>query len=82
MRAVMTAVMIALLTGPAYSQANNLLDDGKPPKSEEERLKEKATDDAYKSATNKIPSRKPVTDPWGDVRGAEQKPARTSPHRN
>jgi hypothetical protein len=92
MRTVVTAMLVALLTGalltrPAYSQANNLLDDGKPPVPEERRLeqeqKAKAAEDAYRSATTNIPSRKPVADPWGDVRGADQKKqTRTSAPRN
>ena len=80
MRTVVTALVVALLTGPAYAQANNILDDGAPPKSEEQRMKEKAADDAYKASTAKIPAKKPVADPWGNVRGAEQK--QTTPRRN
>jgi hypothetical protein len=91
MRTVVTALVFpsmvfALLTGPAYSQANNILDEGKPTLPEEQRLeqlqKEKAAEDAYKSATTTIPGRKPVADPWGDVRGSDQKQTRKSPARN
>jgi hypothetical protein len=86
MRTVVTAMVLALLTGPAYSQATNLLDDSKMPVPEEQRLeqeqKQKASEDAYKSATTRIPSRKPVADPWGDVRGAEQKQTKRTAPRN
>jgi hypothetical protein len=40
----------------------------KPPPTEEEIAKQKAIDDAYKSATQKIPDKKSAADPWATVR--------------
>ncbi|MGD0025440.1 MAG: hypothetical protein ABSC37_12590 [Xanthobacteraceae bacterium] len=64
------AAVIALLTGTASAQmpmpAVHLNGDKRPP-TPEEIEKQKAIDNAYKSATQKIPDKKPV-DPWGNVR--------------
>jgi hypothetical protein len=34
-------------------------------------------DSAYKSAISKMPSQKPATDPWGNIRGAGAPNAQT-----
>jgi hypothetical protein len=79
MRAILAAVIVASSIGPAYSQAMGIpLDDGKAPPTQEQRDREKVRDDAYKSATDKIPNQKAASDPWGDVRGATQTPQKKS----
>ena len=47
----------------------------KPPPSKEEKERQKAVDDAYKSAMGKLPDKKKSADPWEGVRSA---PARQS----
>jgi hypothetical protein len=45
-------------------------------KSQEEIEKEKAADEAYKSAMKKVPDQKKATnDPWADVRGMSESKA-------
>ena len=65
------AAMILLLTAHATSQTLNMLGGlgEKRPLSAEEVAKQKAADEAYKSAVGKIPDQKSA-DPWGTVRGA------------
>jgi hypothetical protein len=62
--------IIALLTGAASAQLpipGISLDSSTRPMTPEEKEKQKAIEDAYKSAIRKIPEKKPF-DPWGDVR--------------
>ncbi|HYV71841.1 MAG TPA: hypothetical protein VE970_17250 [Pseudolabrys sp.] len=40
----------------------------KPPPSKEEKEKQKAIDDAYRSAIEKLPEKKKSADPWEGVR--------------
>ena len=40
----------------------------KPPPSKEEQERQKAVDDAYKSAIEKLPDKKKSADPWEGVR--------------
>lgn len=63
--------MILLLTAHASSQNLNMLGGlgDKRPLSAEEVAKQKAADEAYKSAVGKIPDQKSA-DPWGTVRAA------------
>ena len=63
------AAMILLLTAHAGSQNLNMMGGlgDKRPLSEEEVTKQKAADEAYKSAVKKIPTQKSA-DPWGTVR--------------
>jgi hypothetical protein len=70
MRALLTAAMIGLLTTAAYAQSMNMMGDKKKLVTEEEVKAEQERDSAYKSAISKLPSQKPATDPWGNVRGA------------
>ena len=83
MRVFRVAAMIALWTGPAFAQMPNLnlLQDNTPPKSEEQKEQEQATDKAYKESLKKIPDAK-ANDPWGGVRStdaAKAPPAKTPP---
>ncbi len=74
MRTVMAAIMLAALTSSVCAQMPpiNLMGRGKPAPTAEEVKRQQAIDEAYKSATSKIPARK--ADPWGSVRAAEPKP--------
>jgi hypothetical protein len=64
-----TGAIIALLTGVASAQMLPSINLGSQdrPMTPEEKEKQKAIEDAYKSAIRKIPEQKPV-DPWGAVR--------------
>jgi hypothetical protein len=64
------AAVIALLTGTASAQIPMKLPlhgVSKHRLTPEEIAKQKALDKAYKSATEKIPDKKPV-DPWANIR--------------
>ncbi len=82
MKIFRAAVLVALLAGPAYGQAPNIgmnwIQDGKS-KSPEEIEKDEARDKAYRNSLRKIPDAKPTaSDPWGSVRGPDQKAAAQS----
>jgi hypothetical protein len=67
---VHAGAIIALLTGAASAQMPmpgiNLSPDRQM--TPEEKEKQKAIENAYKSAIEKIPDKKPPADPWGAVR--------------
>ena len=69
------AVLLSALASPVYAQLPpiNLWHD-KPAPSADEVKREKALDKAYKDAVGQLPTKK--SDPWGTIRGAEQKPAK------
>ena len=74
------AVGVALLTGAAYAQSPltpsfSLGGDHKRKLTPEEQEKQNELDNAYKSATNKIPDKKTGNDPWADVRPSAPAPA-------
>jgi hypothetical protein len=77
MRALMTAGIIALATTAASAQSMNMLSDKKSLVTEEEVKAQQERDSAYKSAISKMPSQKPATDPWGNIRGAGAPSAQT-----
>jgi hypothetical protein len=64
--------IIVALPGIAFAQQlmpGLSLHPDKPPLTPEEREKQKAIDDAYKSAIKKLPDKKkPADDPWGNIR--------------
>ncbi len=68
------AFVTAFVTAPALAQAPPQSTSlGVPLKSEkpltqEDIDKQKAADRAYEAAINKIPDKKPASDPWGDIR--------------
>jgi hypothetical protein len=67
---LLTAAIAAALTGSALAQMpmpSISLGGDKPPPTPEQLEKQKIIDKAYRSATQKIPDKKPV-DPWGNVR--------------
>lgn len=68
---LLAGVALALLTGAASAQMpmpGISLGHDKPPPTEEQIAKQKAIDEAYKSANQKIPDKKIVNDPWAAVR--------------
>jgi hypothetical protein len=76
MRLFAGAVTIVLLTGPACAQGLNMnLLNEKPAQTEEELEKERAIDRAYKSAIEKVPTKKTEADPWGNMRSSGAAPA-------
>ncbi len=77
MRALVTAAIIALATTAASAQSMNILQDKKRMVTEEEVKAQQERDSAYKSAISKMPSQKPATDPWGNIRGAGAPNAQT-----
>ena len=77
---VVLPASIMLLASPALAQVPplNLLQDTKPPKSQEERDAEAARDKAYKDSLKKIPDAKQPADPWGGVRSDATAPAKSA----
>ena len=75
---ILAGAALALLTGAASAQMPTTgggmpmpgmsLGHDKPPPTAEQIAKQKAIDDAYKSATQKIPDKKTADDPWATVR--------------
>jgi hypothetical protein len=72
---VVTAAIAALLMGSASAQSSGPSQSsslGIPfksaPSTQEETETRKANDRAYDAALQKIPDKKPPTDPWGHVR--------------
>jgi hypothetical protein len=77
MRILAIAALFALLAGPAFAQNVNLMGD-KPVDPVAEQKKQES-ERAYKAATQRIPDQKPVSnDPWGNVRGTNEVPAKTA----
>ena len=73
------ALLLVLMTGPAFSQAPtsspNLmpgfrLNEGKE-YTDDEKARMKANEDAAKAARAKLPDAKPNADPWANARAAE-----------
>ena len=75
---IVAGAIVAVPTGSAYAQ-NPLMphfsiQDENKRRTPEEIARDKAIDDAYKSATKKIPE-KQANDPWADVRSTPSAPA-------
>ena len=77
MKDLVTAAIIALATTGASAQSMNILQDKKRMVTEEEVKAQQERDSAYKAAISKVPSQKPATDPWGNIRGAGAPSAQT-----
>jgi hypothetical protein len=77
---IQAAAILALLTGTAAAQLPMKFptNGDKRPMTPEEIEKQKAIDNAYRSATKKIPEKGPV-DPWGDVRPNPSTSAKNKP---
>jgi len=75
---VLAGMIVAVLAGSAYAQNPLMpsfsLQEEKKRRTPEEIARDKAIDDAYKSATKKIPE-KQANDPWADVRSTPSAPA-------
>jgi hypothetical protein len=72
-KVVQAGALVVLLTGTALAQFAPSIPLGgqdKPPLTPEQLERQKAIDNAYRAATKKIPDKKPVTDPWGDLRSS------------
>ena len=69
MRMLSAAVVMVLMTAPAYAQTPNVnlipeLQSKSPEEKEQDAIKEKA----YRESLRKIPDAKGSSDPWGTVR--------------
>jgi len=76
---IQAGAALALLTGAAYAQTgfpmpSISLGQDKPPPTPEQIERQKAIDNAYNSATKKIPDKKEAADPWGNVRPSQPQP--------
>jgi hypothetical protein len=86
LRVLAAAAIAAAPVAAAYGQGNpfmpkmSLGGGDKKKLTPEEQEKKQQLDDAYKSATNKIPDQKP-SDPWAGVRTTPNAPA-TAPKKN
>jgi hypothetical protein len=85
-RSLMTTMMIVAMATPGYAQLSTgggapgsssggakpgiTLGGDKKAKSDDDIKYEKELDQAYKSGVSKIPDKKVIADPWGNVRGA------------
>ena len=79
MRMLSAAVVMVLLTAPAYAQMPNVnLIPQAQSKSPEEKEQEAIKEKAYKESLKKIPDAKASSDPWGNVRSADT-PKATAP---
>ena len=66
-------VIVMLLSGTAFAQSMRPginLTPGNWPLSPEEQARQKAVDDAYRSAIEKLPDKKKSADPWDSIRPA------------
>jgi hypothetical protein len=72
MRMLSAAVVVVLLTMPAYAQTPNInLMPELQSKSPEEKEQDAIKDRAYKDSLKKIPDAKASSDPWGTVRSTD-----------
>lgn len=72
MRMLSAAVVMVLLTAPAYAQMPNInmMPDVRS-KSPEEKEQDAIRDKAYKDSLKKIPDAKASSDPWGTMRSSD-----------
>lgn len=72
MRMLSAAVVMVLLTAPAYAQMPNInmMPDVRS-KSPEEKEQDAIRDKAYKDSLKKIPDAKASSDPWGTMRSTD-----------
>ena len=82
MRMLSAAVVVVVLTAPAYAQTPNInLIPELQSKSPEEKEQEAIKDKAYKDSLRKIPDAKASSDPWGTVRSTDTPKAAAAPAR-
>ena len=68
------AAIVACLTGSVFAQFTpglTLSPDTERQLTPEQKEKQKALDEAYRSAIGKIPDKQKPADPWGNIRPAE-----------
>jgi hypothetical protein len=68
---IQASAIAALLTGPAFAQDKDKAGvplNYKPPPTADELEKQKAAEEAYDKAVQKIPDKKSSADPWGTIR--------------
>jgi hypothetical protein len=83
MRMLSAAVVVVLLTVPAYAQTPNInlmpeFQSKTPEEKEQDAIKEKA----YKDSLRKIPDAKASSDPWGNVRSTDTPKAAAAPKKS
>ncbi len=72
MRMLSAAVVMVLLTAPAYAQMPNInMMPDVQSKSPEEKEQDAIRDKAYKDSLKKIPDAKASSDPWGTMRSTD-----------
>jgi hypothetical protein len=81
MRALVAAVMIVLMAGPAFAQQQAVprygdIDKDKTPQQKEE---ERNAERAYQRSLRNIPDKAGSNDPWGAVRSDNAPPSATNP---
>jgi hypothetical protein len=82
MRILFTAIMVALLAGPAYAQDKPIprYGDVDKDKSPQEKQAERDAEKAYQRSLGNIPAKAGSNDPWGTVRSEPPaKPAAAAP---
>ena len=80
---IQAAAILALVTGPAAAQVALSPFKSQERKLTPDELKEKQQREKdYKAAMDKIPDKKVVIDPWGDIRPAPQATAKQSTAKN
>ncbi len=81
---IQAVAILALVTGPASAQGMAISPfKGQEKKLTPDEIKEKQQRDKdYKAAMDKIPDKKVVNDPWGDIRPAPQATAKQSTAKN
>jgi len=83
MRMLSAAVVVVVLTAPAYAQAPNInLMPEFQSKSPEEKEQDAVKDKAYKESLKKIPDAKASSDPWGTVRSTDAPKAAAAPKKS
>ena len=80
MRMLSAAVVVVLLTAPAYAQTPNInLMPEFQSKTPEEKEQDAIKDRAYRESLKKIPDAKASNDPWGTVRSTDAPKAAAAP---
>jgi len=81
---IQAGAALVLMTGAAAAQGFPMpslsLGKDKPPPTQEEIDRQKAIDNAYNSATKKIPDKQGPADPWGTVRSNPGPQAKSNPN--
>jgi len=65
---IQAGAIVVFLAGPASAQAPGIPINPKRPPTQEEIERQKAADQEYNAAIQKIPDKKSNADPWGNIR--------------